>query len=431
MIIGTVVCVVTLAKVHAVRNGYDFTGSARFAWSVAFIGLLALTSYGAGLPDLPESTMGAAAASAGTLAVSAVGISVIQLFAGDELLPRFVVGASILVLFPWFVVCWRLAQRDRARREQRDRIFLIGSLEDRAALEGDLRMGTELPATLVGHRLPASTAAGGGSDGVIADVIALHASVVVLSREAQADESVVHAAAALHERGIRIRTLSLFYEQWFGKLPLSELERVSLLYDISEVHRMSYSRVTRLFDVALAAVGVVALVVLLPVVAVGNLVGNRGPLFYRQPRVGKAGKEFSILKFRTMRPSAAGLPNEWTTEDDPRITPFGRMLRRTHIDEMPQMLNILRGDLSLVGPRPEQPHYVAELLEKLPFYGLRHLVTPGLTGWAQVKYGYAGTESDALEKLQYEFYYLRHQSLALDLKILLRTLRRVLLAAGR
>jgi lipopolysaccharide/colanic/teichoic acid biosynthesis glycosyltransferase len=147
--------------------------------------------------------------------------------------------------------------------------------------------------------------------------------------------------------------------------------------------------------------------------------------------VGKNGHEFSILKFRTMRQTDAGRPNEWTTEDDPRITPFGRVLRRTHVDEIPQLLNIVRGDLSLVGPRPEQPHYVLELKEKLPFYDLRHLVRPGLTGWAQVKYGYAGTESDALQKLQYEFYYLRHQSLSLDLKILFRTVRSVLGARGR
>ena len=149
----------------------------------------------------------------------------------------------------------------------------------------------------------------------------------------------------------------------------------------------------------------------IPFVVVGDLVGNRGPLFYRQARVGKNGELFRILKFRTMRAAPDGAGNEWTAENDPRITPFGRLLRVSHLDELPQVVNILRGDLSVVGPRPEQPHYVEELREKLPFYDLRHLVRPGLTGWAQVKYGYAGDESDALEKLQYEFFYLRHQTL--------------------
>ena len=117
------------------------------------------------------------------------------------------------------------------------------------------------------------------------------------------------------------------------------------------------------------------------------------------------------------------LVDEWTAVVDPRITPVGRFLRRTHLDELPQVLNILRGDLSVVGPRPEQPHYVEELAEKLPFYGLRHLVRPGLTGWAQVIHGYAGDETDALEKLQYEFFYLRRQGIALALRVVGRTVR--------
>ena len=125
------------------------------------------------------------------------------------------------------------------------------------------------------------------------------------------------------------------------------------------------------------------------------------------------------------------MADEWTGEDDPRITRFGRVLRRTHLDELPQVVNILRGELSVVGPRPEQPHYVEQLTEKLPFYAMRHLVRPGLTGWAQVKYGYAGDERDALEKLQYEFFYLRRQSLDFDLRIVGRTLRSVIGGDGR
>jgi lipopolysaccharide/colanic/teichoic acid biosynthesis glycosyltransferase len=186
-----------------------------------------------------------------------------------------------------------------------------------------------------------------------------------------------------------------------------------------------------LADVAFAMVGLVPLLVLLPFVLVGNLVGNRGPLFYRQERVGKNGTTFRILKFRTMRPDGHTLANEWTSEDDPRITPFGHLMRRTHLDEVPQVFNVLRGDLSLVGPRPEQPRYVQELAGKIPFYDLRHRVRPGLTGWAQVKYGYAGTEGDALQKLQYEFFYLRHQNLTLDARVLGRTIRAVVGRGGR
>jgi lipopolysaccharide/colanic/teichoic acid biosynthesis glycosyltransferase len=230
---------------------------------------------------------------------------------------------------------------------------------------------------------------------------------------------------------VRIRSLTLFYEEWLGKLPISELQQASLLFDIGEVHRAGYGRAKRLFDVPLALLGCGLLAVIAPFVWLLNLRGNRGPLLYRQDRVGKGGAVFTILKFRTMAPRPSGdLVNEWTSEDDPRITPVGRLLRRSHLDELPQVINVLRGDLSIVGPRPEQPHYVSELTEKLPFYGLRHLVRPGLTGWAQVKYGYAGNESDALEKLQYEFWYLRHQSLRTDVRIVGRTIRSVLGSEG-
>ena len=125
------------------------------------------------------------------------------------------------------------------------------------------------------------------------------------------------------------------------------------------------------------------------------------------------------------------LPTDWTATSDARVTRFGKVLRVSHLDELPQVVNILRGDLSLVGPRPEQPRYVAELQEKLPFYNMRHIVRPGLTGWAQVKYGYAGDERDALEKLQYDFHYLRRQSLLFDLRIVVRTIRAVIGRQGR
>jgi lipopolysaccharide/colanic/teichoic acid biosynthesis glycosyltransferase len=253
----------------------------------------------------------------------------------------------------------------------------------------------------------------------------------VVDRSALADDGVVAQVAELHEVGLRVRPLSAFYEEWLGKLPVGELERVAMMFDIGEVHRQRYTRMKRVVDVALGGVGTVALMAVAPVVLVANRFGNRGPLLYRQTRVGKNGDPFSILKFRTMRPDPEGLADEWTGEDDPRITRFGHVLRRSHLDELPQVVNILRGELSVVGPRPEQPHYVEELSEKLPFYAMRHLVRPGLTGWAQVKYGYAGDERDALEKLQYEFFYLRRQSVGLDLRIVGRTLRSVTRGDGR
>jgi len=223
----------------------------------------------------------------------------------------------------------------------------------------------------------------------------------------------------------------MFYEQWLGKIPINELERVSLLFDIGELHAVSYARIKRLLDTALAACGLVALALVTPVVLIGNLFANRGTLLYRQPRVGRNGATFQILKFRTMRASPPEDSADWTASDDVRITRFGGLLRRTHLDELPQVINVLRGELAMVGPRPEQPQVVAELVGKIPYYGLRHLVRPGLTGWAQVKYQYAGTDAETLEKLQYEFFYLRRQSLGLDLRIVARTCRSVVGREGR
>ena len=201
------------------------------------------------------------------------------------------------------------------------------------------------------------------------------------------------------------------------------------MFDIAEIHRPGYRRGSRLLDITVAVAALIALALATPFVVVGNLIGNRGPLLYRQTCVGRDGHVFEMLKFRSMRPG--GSTGQWTSADDDRITVFGRILRLSHLDELPQVVNILKGDLSVVGPRPEQPRYVELLSEKIPFYQLRHLVRPGLTGWAQVNYPYGADEKDALEKLQYEFWYLRHQSLMLDARIIARTLRHVLGFKGR
>ncbi len=435
-VLGAFGLVLAFGKVHAAYIAdpvYDFTGSSRFAWSLGYIVLLWVASYGMGLPELPRTWRQALVAAATASALAALGVSLIQLVVGDALLPRFVVFGAALALVVWQVAVNGLARRGRSRDEDRDRVVLVGNDREAARLTIDLSIAPERHAVLA-CSLTATAARGDGlaSKPLIEAVLAERATVIVIDRLSQADDLVVNQAAALHESGIRVRTLLQFYEEWLGKLPVSELERASLFFDIGEVHRVRYGRLRRLIDLVLGVVGLVPLVIVVPFVVVANLVASRGPLLYSQDRVGKGGEVFRILKLRTMRPSAPGvLANEWTTENDPRITPVGRLLRVTHLDELPQVVNILRGELSVVGPRPEQPRYVAELSESLAFYNLRHLVRPGLTGWAQVKYGYAGDESDALEKLQYEFFYLRHQDLVFDLRVIGRTIRSVVGSQGR
>ena len=433
--VGIVVVVLAMSKIHAAWVAdppYDYTGSFRFAWSIAFMVLLAVTAYGVGLPDLPRTPRGAFVSALAASAVAATLMSIIELVVGDALLPRFVVFGSALLLVPWYMLTVAIAHGGRVRAESAERVLVIAGVADADALRAELDESPERPAVVAGVVDPAVVGSAEAPDSWASLVRSTGATVVVLDRVAQGEDEIVAQVADMHEQGVRVRTMTLFYDEWLGKLPASELERVSLMFDIGEVHRVRYGRVKRMLDLVFGVIGMLVFLVVIPFVLLGDLLANRGPLFYRQPRVGKEGRPFEILKFRTMRQAPGGtLANEWTGEDDPRITGFGRVMRVTHLDELPQMWNILRGDLSIVGPRPEQPRYVEELTQKLPFYDLRHLVRPGLTGWAQVKYGYAGDERDALEKLQYDFYYLRHQSIAFDLRIIGRTIRSVLGRKGR
>jgi lipopolysaccharide/colanic/teichoic acid biosynthesis glycosyltransferase len=429
---GGAAAVLTLSLVHAsliAETPYSFTGTSRFGWAIGYSVLLGVATYAVGLPDQPRSARQAAWLAVVAASIAALGVSVPQLLLGDALLPRFVVFGSAALMLPWQVAINGLSRGGRNRAEDRDRVLLVADPAEHERLRDDLGMEPERDASLVAALTPDAAAGDEPGRSPLLDLQReSRATVVVLDRFAQTEDRVIGQAALLHESGVRVRTLQSFYEEWLGKLPLSELERASLFFDIGEVHRVRYTRLKRVMDLTLSLMGLVPLALATPIVLVGNMVANRGPLLYRQVRVGKGGAPFTIVKFRTMHqgaPAASGPSHRerWTQHDDPRVTPFGRVLRKSHLDELPQVLNILRGDLSVVGPRPEQPHYVEELSEKLAFYDLRHLVRPGLTGWAQVKYGYAGDERDALEKLQYEFFYLRHQDLTFDGRIVLRTLR--------
>lgn len=428
-VVGIAVTILSLSKYHAAvlaRPAYDFTESTRFVWAGVYGLTLAVAGYGVGLPDLARRRRTIVISSIVAAVGAALAISFVQLALGTALLPRFVVFGSTMLLVPWFWICANLSNDVRARRSEKDRVIVVGTWADAEELKAELKDDAEQPAQIVGVFSPDEVHPRSVSDRPLRDAAAQGgATVVVLDREAQADPMVVPQVAELHADGVRVRTLALFYEQWLGKLPTEDLERVSLMFDIGEIHRRRYARQRRVIDLVVAVIGCSVLAVATPFVWIGNRLANKGPLLFKQERIGHTGAPFTIYKFRTM--SATGADHStWTAEDDPRITSFGRVLRSSHVDELPQMYNILRGDLALVGPRPEQPHYVDELADKLPFYRLRHLVKPGLTGWAQVKYGYAGDERDALQKLQFEFYYLRHQGLLFDLRIVVRTIRSVL-----
>lgn len=432
MILAPVAVVIVIGELHAHLVGhYAFTGSQRFLWTLTYVALLEFFAYVSGGFDVQRSEAGVLWASVGSAVGGGMAISLIQLATGSLLLPRAVVGGTTLVLLPIYLAVGHSARKAQILGGGEDRVLALIGPEEAAALEADIRRDPESSVRLV--RVLQSTSATSLSEKVSLDleteVAASRATVIVLDRDAQADEAVVAQAALLHGLGLRVRSLTVFYDEWLGKLPLTELERVSLMFDIQELHAPAYARTKRIVDLASALVGLVLLALAVPIVWVADRVGNPGPLFFRQTRVGKGGRTFTIIKFRTMPPGRN--ESEWTTEDDPRLGPLGRWMRRLHIDELPQVINILRGELSLVGPRPEQPSYVAELTQKIPFYDVRHLVLPGVTGWAQVKFPYGASVQDALEKLQYEFYYLRHQGPVLDARILARTVRVLVALKGR
>ena len=413
---------------------YAFVAWSGAVWWVVFAVAQLTIAYALGLPDLATSRSSAAFRGLAATVAAFLVISAFQAVLATPLLPRsssMIVG---IVLPLWAVFSWNLTLDAKNRATTRDRVFLVvDRAEDAVSVEADLQAGPEAPAALVGTASLDELRAAGTGPHLIDAATEVGASILVLDTAAQAAPTIVEQAAELHRRGVRVRTLSLFYEEWIGKLPHAELARVSLLFDIGEIHRVRYVRAKRAVDLLFAGVGLVALVPVLAAAVAVNPFLNRGPLFYHQPRVGRDGREFMIHKLRTMLPDDGSMPGRttWTGTDDPRITPFGGLLRRTHLDELPQVINIARGDLSLIGPRPEQPGYVAELAEKIAFYDVRHIVRPGLTGWAQVKQGYAADHTDAFEKLQYDFYYLRRQGFTLDARILRRTVRRVLRGAGR
>lgn len=231
--------------------------------------------------------------------------------------------------------------------------------------------------------------------------------------------------------GIPVRTVEGVYERLRGRVPVETLKGSWLVYGDGFRQNWWRNLEKRVVDVT-ASLALVALAVPVTVVAAIAIVLESGfPIFYRQDRVGRGGKTFVIWKFRSMRHDAeADGSARWAQPDDPRVTRVGRFLRKTRIDELPQLFNVLKGDLSLVGPRPERPQFVAQLARDIPFYSARHSVKPGVTGWAQVRYTYGASRDDAKNKLEYDLYYVKNHTLLLDVLILFETVRVVLRGEG-
>ncbi|MEA3335290.1 MAG: sugar transferase [Chloroflexota bacterium] len=257
--------------------------------------------------------------------------------------------------------------------------------------------------------------------------------VAITHRHAMADE-LFDDLLRCRELGIHVSPMSTVYERLLGRVPVLHVGR-DLFTALPTKDESSY-RLYRIFkrgvDLLSASVGLLVLAVVAPLIALVNAVTSPGPLFYDQERVGKGGRTFGCYKFRSMIPDAeADTGAVWAQSDDDRITPVGRVIRRARIDELPQFINVLKGDMSLIGPRPERPQFVETLSHTIPFYRARHAMRPGITGWAQVQYDYGSSEEDSRIKLEYDLYYVKHAGPMLDLRILLQTVSVMLQFKGR
>ena len=255
--------------------------------------------------------------------------------------------------------------------------------------------------------------------------------IIVAVREQRGGVLPLRALLDCRLSGVKVTDLPRFFERVHGRVPIESLKASWLIY--GEGFRQTWWRTwtKRTFDLIVATVLLSLTLPIMAVVACFVALEGGAPVIYRQTRVGYHDRKFTLLKFRSMSKDAEKDGQaSWATMNDSRVTAVGRFLRRTRLDELPQLINVFKGEMSLVGPRPERPPFVAMLTEQIPFYGVRHSVKPGLTGWAQVRYTYGATVEESIKKLEYDLYYVKNHTLLLDVLILLRTIRVVLLGEG-
>ena len=358
-------------------------------------------------------------------------------------LPRFGVGA-FLVVSSVLTLFWRLLYiRFYAQSGQMRRMLIVGAGSAGHTLAEIYLTLSPPPFTLVGYIDDDPRKMGTDVLGfpVISDSVFLldiiekyHISDVVVAINGEIQGSTFQTILDVQEAGMEIIRMPTLYEEIAGRVPIHHLESDWVIRSFVDQARVSgfYELTKRLLDILGGLVGVIVFIILFPFLALATIIDSGFPVFYSQPRLGKGGKAFKIYKYRTMVQDAeADGEVRPTEENDPRVTRVGNFLRKSRLDELPQVLNILRGEMSIVGPRAERPELVESFQKKVPFYRARLLVKPGLSGWAQINYGYVATVSDTVVKIEYDLYYIKHRTLAMDFNIILRTVGTVLRQGGR
>ncbi len=263
-----------------------------------------------------------------------------------------------------------------------------------------------------------------------------HANIIVLAPHMIVNENLMKGLYQSLFHQVSIVSLADFYESVMHRIPPFTFSEGWFVANLREQQKKIYDRFKIMIDYALAVILGLFFIVTAPFVALAIKINSKGPVFFKQDRVGRQGTIFTVFKYRTMKALNADGGAEmqgpqFASDKDSRITAVGNFLRKTRLDEIPQFWNILKGEMSFIGPRPERPEFVSQLTEKMPYYALRHLIKPGLTGWAQVHKSYYGTLEENLRKLEYDLFYIKNRGLALDISIILRTVNTILRLAGR
>ena len=319
------------------------------------------------------------------------------------------------------------------------RVLIVGTGDEAQAVAHGIRSADRSNATIVGY-YPAGEV-GPNPHGV--ESFPSSMSITQIVRENRVDEIIVAVReqrgggvpmGQLLEcriRGIPVLDMAGFNERVYGEVPIDSLKASWLVYGHGFVQGPLRSATKRTFDLVCSLLLLAMAMPVMLAAMVAIRLGSEGPIFYSQERVGRGGRVFKCLKFRSMRTDAEkdGIAR-WASKNDSRVTRVGAFMRKTRIDELPQLISVLRGEMSLVGPRPERPSFVAELKETIPFYDIRHSVKPGVTGWAQVRFGYCATLDDSRRKHQFDLYYVKNNSLFLDLLVLIETVSVVLFREG-
>lgn len=409
----------------------DYTGASLFTIFFYMLFLYILDAYNMGMEDFRDT--------AGRVLIACIlGIisSATASYAFDHW--RFDRTTLLLLFSLSFILClgWRwLYYKNADKITHPLRVLLVGA--DRSGKVRTL-LAEGLPkAEIVGYVGEPAEDAGpeqrlGASFMALEAAKKTRATMIVLLPDAPLDDEIAHDLLEAKLRGVMVVDIRSFYEHVVQRLPLSQINDEWLLQaeGFSLNTRGSLRRLKRALDVMLS---LSLLIPGLPVMLLAALIvrlESPGPVIYRQERVGLHEKEFTVYKFRSMRQDAEKNGAVWAAKNDARVTRFGKIMRKTRIDELPQLWNVLKGDMSFIGPRPERMEFVRELKKTIPYYSMRHTVKPGLTGWAQVSYPYGASEEDARKKLEYDLYYIKNLSLLLDLRILFKTLGVVLFPSG-